>query len=120
MTMPIHYGLLGRVFRKRSKSWSDKGKVAMGNPPKRKVGQGQGHRRFDGILLDVRSAAQWLGCSDKALRARVARRVIPFRRDGGRILFLRSELEKFAASLPGCHLEEAESNLRSRSSHDPQ
>ena len=33
-------------------------------------------------------------------------RVIPFRRWGGRIIFLRSDLDNFLKSLPGCTVEE--------------
>jgi hypothetical protein len=61
----------------------------------------------DRILLDVRRAALFLGLSEDALRARVARRVVPFRRLVGRVVFLRSELEQFVATLPGCSLDEA-------------
>ena len=49
-------------------------------------------RRFNGQLLDIAHASKWLGCSEKTLRARVARRIIPCKRLGGRVVFLRSEL----------------------------
>lgn len=68
-------------------------------------------RTFDGAVLDVTAASSFLGMSEKTIRARVARRMIPFRRFGGRIVFLRAELEGFLKNLPGCGMEEAERNL---------
>ena len=47
-------------------------------------------------------------------RARVARRTVPFRRLGGRILFVRAELIRFMECLDGVKLDEALSNLRIR------
>ena len=58
-------------------------------------------------LLDVPSAAELLGMTPKAVRQRVARKMIPFKKWGGRICFVRAELDSFIASLPGCELEEA-------------
>lgn len=73
-----------------------------------------GVRVFNGALLDVRSAAAFLGVTEKTLRARVARQTVPFRRLGGRVIFLKSELEAFLESLPGCDLTEALENVASR------
>ena len=61
-------------------------------------------------VLDVPSAAELLGMTQKAVRQRVARRMIPVRKWGGRICFVRTELDRFIASLPGCDLEEALEN----------
>jgi len=61
-------------------------------------------------VLDVRGAADLLGCTPKAIRKRVERRLIPFRKWGGRLLFKMTELEDFIAALPGCTLEEAQEN----------
>lgn len=47
-------------------------------PPRERAGQGVGPRRFDGELLDVRGAAAMLGTSEKLVRSRVERRLIPF------------------------------------------
>jgi excisionase family DNA binding protein len=71
-------------------------------------------RRFDGSLLDVKHAAQLLGTTPKSLRARIARRTIPFNRLGGRVLFLKDELTIFVQSLEGCSLEEALGNMENR------
>ena len=83
-------------------------------PPKRQPGQGVGPRTANGVLLDLRSAAAWLGLSQKSLRAHVARRIVPFRRCGGRIYFLKPELEAWCGSLAGCPLDEARQNLETR------
>jgi hypothetical protein len=74
---------------------------------------------FQGEILDVTSAATFLGISQKSLRARVARRMIPFKRWGGRVCFLRGELLDFLRSLDGCRVDEALQNGRERSS-DPE
>ncbi len=76
-------------------------------PPHKRLGQGRGRRSFDGITLDVSMSAEFLGWTEKTVRARVARRQVPFRKFGGRIIFLREELEKFMQVLPGCGVEEA-------------
>ena len=73
-------------------------------------------RRFNGELLDISAASQLLGCSQKTLRARVSRRLVPFRKFSGRILFRRTEIERFFADLPGCLPEEAKRNLEVRGS----
>lgn len=68
-----------------------------------------------GEILDVSAAAVFLGISEKGLRARVARRMIPFKRWGGRVCFLRAELLDFLRSLDGCRVDEALQNGRERS-----
>ena len=62
------------------------------------------------MILDVPGAAKLLGTTPKAVRQRLARNMIPYRKWGGRIHFIRSELESFIAALPGCTLEEAQIN----------
>ena len=78
-------------------------------PPARQAGQ---TRRFDGALLDVQAAAELLGCSPKTLRARVARRLVPFRRLGGRVLFKRAELLEFIDALDGVSVNDALTNIK--------
>lgn len=75
-------------------------------------------RSFDGAMLDVSAASQFTGMSEKTIRARIARRCLPFRRFGGRIVFLRSELEKFLQGLPGCDLNEAVANIEARNGRE--
>ncbi len=60
-----------------------------------------------GALLDVPAAAEFLGVSEKALRARIARGQVPFKRWGGRLVFRRQELSEYLEMLPGVSLEEA-------------
>lgn len=86
----------------------------MRKPPKRKKGQGKGKRLFNGIVLDVSTTAAFLGCSEKTLRARISRRVVPFRKDNGRIVFLKKELEDFLNALPGVSADEARQNMEGR------
>ena len=83
-------------------------------PPKKQPGQGCGPRRIDGIKLDVRTAAAFLGVTEKTLRGQVARRLVPFRRQSSRIIFLKRELEEFLIALPGCSLTEALDNVHTR------
>jgi hypothetical protein len=85
-------------------------------PPKRKAGFGIGKRRINGEILDVSAAAQqWFGGSEDLVRSRVARGQIPYRKFGGRIIFLRHELEEFFSdSLPGITLSQARENLSAR------
>lgn len=73
------------------------------------------HAPTTGILLDVKAAALMLNCSEKAVRTRVSRQLLPFKRLGSRILFRRDELEQFIASLPGVSLQEAKHNIAMRS-----
>jgi hypothetical protein len=73
-----------------------------------------GPRRFDGQLLDIASASELLGCLEKTLRARISRRLVPFRRFGTRIVFLRTELLAFCEQLDGCRPDEARENARVR------
>jgi excisionase family DNA binding protein len=66
-------------------------------------------------LLDVRAAAALLGRTERAIRKDIERRRLPFRRHGSRILFVRSELATFLASLDGVSVEEAVANVRNGS-----
>ena len=84
------------------------------NPPKKKPGQGTGPRTFNGAAVDVRGASVFLGGTEKQTRGLVERRLIPFKRLGGRIIFLRAELEAWLSNLDGCTLAEAKTNLEMR------
>ena len=72
-------------------------------------------KKIDGALLDVATASAFLGCSERSLRARVARQLVPFRKLDARIVFRRCELEAFLDALPGVSVMEARANSRSRS-----
>ena len=84
------------------------------NPPRKKPGQQIGPRRFDGAMLDVYGAARLTGDTEKGVRAKVARGLLPYRRLGRRVVFLRTELLAFLESLPGVRLEEALANAVGR------
>jgi excisionase family DNA binding protein len=77
------------------------------------------HQR-DGQILHVADVAALLGCSQKSIRARVARQIIPHRRLGSRVIFRRAELEQFLDALPGVSLIEAQNNLAFRSGGERQ
>ncbi len=83
-------------------------------PPRKAAGKLTGKRQFNGALLDCHWAAGLLGISEKTLRARVARRLVPFHRFGSRVVFLRKELEDFLVALEGCGVTEAVQNLTMR------
>lgn len=83
-------------------------------PPRKQPGQGTGSRTMDGAAMDLRTATGFLGGTEKQTRGLVARRLIPFRRLGGRIIFLRSELEQWLSTLDGCTLLEARQNQEAR------
>jgi hypothetical protein len=83
-------------------------------PPTKKPGQGVGPRRVNGIVMDVATAASFIGVTPKAIRGQVTRRLIPFRRLGGRIVFIRREIETWLTSLEGCPVEEALANVKER------
>ena len=84
-------------------------------PPKKQAGQGRGRRIMSGVAMDLgTTSTQFFGTTDKVVRGLVERRLIPFRRLGGRIIFIRKELEEFLTSLEGCHVEEALANIEAR------
>ncbi len=83
-------------------------------PPKKRTGQGLGPRRINGASMDVHSAADFLGWTQKRVRNKADRGLIPYRKDGGRIIFLRVELEEYLVRLPGVGLEEALANVATR------
>jgi predicted DNA-binding transcriptional regulator AlpA len=88
-------------------------------PPKRKPRdreQPKQLRTMNGFALDVRSASAFCGWSEKKTWRLVARKLLPFRKLGGRVLFLKPELEQWLLNLDGVTLEEAQANQEAR--HD--
>lgn len=83
-------------------------------PPPKRPGRCVGPRGFTGEVLDVAAAASLLGTTEKTIRARVARRTIPFRRWGGRVVFLRRELLAFLQGLEGVDVREALASEQAR------
>lgn len=57
--------------------------------------------------LTIPEAAGSLGLSEKALRQRIFRGQVPYRKLGKRVLIPADELEKFLTALPGKTAEEA-------------
>ncbi len=57
--------------------------------------------------LTIPEVAPPLGMSEKALRKRIERGQIPYRKLGRRVLIPLQELEEFLAALPGKTAEEA-------------
>ena len=88
-------------------------------PPAKRIGQARKPRRFDGDLRDIAAQATAMGESQKALRAQVARGLIPYHRFGGRIIFVVAELERFFGQLPGVSPEEALRNVQARNGQRP-
>lgn len=80
--------------------------------PKKQKEKATGPRRINGFVLDIKSGADFVGWTEKTMRSRVGRGRVPFRRDGGRIIFLRDELEDFLRKLPGVDVKEALANER--------
>jgi hypothetical protein len=83
-------------------------------PPKKRAGQATTPRRFAGAIRDVDGIATFLGETPKQARAQVARGLLPYRRLGGRIVFLMDEIQEFLRKLPGVSAEEALANVAAR------
>ena len=83
-------------------------------PPKKRLGQGVGPRKIDGVALDVRTGSAFLGWKEKKTRGMIERGLLPYKRMNGRIILIRSELESWLTSLTGCSLEESLANMRAR------
>ena len=61
----------------------------------------------DRLVLSLKEYAERMGISEKAARQQVARRQIPFKKLGGRVVIPLAELSRFLQSLPGTSVEEA-------------
>jgi excisionase family DNA binding protein len=61
--------------------------------------------------MDLTEAAAYLRMTKRAVRGRVSRRQLPYRKLGRRLMFLRSELERFVTELSGCSYAEALKNV---------
>lgn len=59
-------------------------------------------RMSDPEVLSIAQCARLLGLTEKAVRRRIARRHLPFRRFGRRIIIIRAELLAYLDQLPGC------------------
>jgi excisionase family DNA binding protein len=61
---------------------------------------------MDKEAMGISAAAVFMNCTEAALYKLVARRAIPYRKKGKKLLFLRSELTQFLRELPGLKLED--------------
>jgi len=92
--------------------------VSRPNPPKKQPGIPTGPRTLDGEILGVKEAAAWIGThkgeeiKEGTVRHRARCGLLPSRRWGSRIIFIKSELEEFFRDLPGTSVEEAIKNNR--------
>ena len=60
----------------------------------------------DRPYLNTSEVAELLNRTDGAVRNLVLRRAISFRKQGGRLIFLRSELQQWIERAPGMSLDE--------------
>ena len=84
-------------------------------PPRKQKGQCKGHRALTGMLKDVRSMGERLGCTERMVRSLASRGLLPSRRLGGRVVFLEKEVTQFLERLPGVSVKEALANVELRS-----
>lgn len=71
-------------------------------------------RVVDGALLDVKSAAEFLGGNERWLRRLLERGVVPCKKLGRTIVFKRSELDEFIDELPGVSPRQARLNAKKK------
>jgi hypothetical protein len=83
-------------------------------PPRKRAGQAQGRRALNGVTKDGAALAAMLGTSEGKIRSAVARGLLPYRRWGGRIIFLAAEVEEFLGRLPGVSVDDAVANIAGR------
>ncbi len=65
-------------------------------------------------ILTVAQVAEMLGKTEKAVRCRAAEGLLPCRRWGGSLIFLRKEIMEFLEQLPGTNLQAARENAEKR------
>ncbi len=64
--------------------------------------------------MSVKQTAERLGWTEKTLRNRISRHLIPHRKLGRNVILWESELETWIKQLPGCSVAEALANLQNR------
>ncbi len=90
-----------------------------GVPPKKQAGDATGRRALNGMTKDVATMAEWLGTNEGKVRSAVGRGLLPYRRWGGRLVFLEDEVQEFLRKLPGVSVEEALTNVAQRRGGEP-
>lgn len=73
--------------------------------------------KVNGALLDVKSAAAFLGGNERWLRRLLERGVVPCRRIGRNVFFKKRELEEFIDDLPGVSPRQARFNAKNEYRH---
>ena len=68
------------------------------------------------IFRGARQLAEYLGVSPNAVHVLVNRGLLPVRRQGRTLVFVKGEIDQFFASLPGVSVREA---LRATTEHPP-
>lgn len=68
----------------------------------------------NGMLLDVKSAAEFLGGSERWLRRLLERGLVPCKRIGRNVFFKKHELEEFIDDLPGVSPRQARFNSKKK------
>jgi excisionase family DNA binding protein len=66
----------------------------------------QGHKPLDDQYLNIDQLSAYIKRSKGAIRNLILRRKIPFRKPGGRLIFLRSEIDQWIQMAPGQSLNE--------------
>lgn len=99
----------GERYPGKSVSYFDRFSFSVTSSTRRRL---MAKKTINGALLDVTHTANHLGLTERGIWARVARNQIPYRRMGGRVVFVRRDLEKWIETLEGCSLREALDNVR--------
>jgi excisionase family DNA binding protein len=73
-------------------------------------------KEFNGQYMTVDELALYIKRSRGAIRNLVLRRVIPYRKPAGRLIFLKEEIDQWVQDAPGKKLEEIQNNLWDRES----
>lgn len=62
--------------------------------------------KHEETFLNTDELSEFLKRSPGAIRNLVLRRKIPFRKPGGRLMFIKSEIERWIDTADGCRLED--------------
>lgn len=62
--------------------------------------------KMNELFLNTEEAAELVKRTPSAMRNLVMRKAIPYRKPGGRLIFLKSELDEWIKSAPGVTIEE--------------
>ncbi|MBW2631055.1 MAG: helix-turn-helix domain-containing protein [Deltaproteobacteria bacterium] len=57
-------------------------------------------------ILSIKDTATFINRTEGAIRKLCLRRAIPFRKPAGRLIFIRSELERWIENAPGVGLQD--------------